>query len=94
MTNQNQTPNQSQSSSKGGQSPPQSHQADDAHTNSSRAGERPDQSQEKRPDANRKASNQPPGGVQTEPDRARQGNQQANQGSQGQKGSDPSRAGR
>ncbi len=81
MTSQNQTPNQSQSPSKGGQRPAQSHQSDDTHTNSSRAGERPDQSQ--RSDANRKASNQPPGGVQTEPDRA-------NQGSQSQKGSDQS----
>ncbi len=69
MTIQNPNPNEPKSPSKGGQPPPQSQQEHDAHTNSSRAGERPDSSRD-RSDPNRKASNQPGGSQQgTDPSR-------------------------
>jgi hypothetical protein len=105
MSNQSQNPNEPKSQ-KGGQQQPQQAQ-DDAHTNSSRAGERPDPSQG-RSDPNRKAgtqhgSNTPQGGEQQgmEPDRAQPGSQHGSQGNQGhqggqsgQKSNDPSRGGK
>jgi hypothetical protein len=100
MTSQSQNPNEPKSPSKGGQ-PQTQHTQDDAHTNSSRAGERVDPSRD-RSDPNRKASTQhgagtPQGGQQQgmEPDRAQPGSQHGGQGNQGhqggQKGNEPSR---
>jgi hypothetical protein len=98
MTNQTQNPNDPKSASKGGQ--PQSQQSqDDAHTNSSRAGERGDNADANRKGGTQHGANTPQGGQQQgmQPDRAnpggQHGSQQGNQGTQGnQKGNDPSRS--
>jgi hypothetical protein len=72
MTSQSQNPNQPKSAPKPGQPPPQSQQAQDAHTNSSRSGERLDPSRD-RSDPNRKASTQHGGGQQQGNDPSRVG---------------------